>query len=163
MKNMKWKAMATIFFIGIWGFFVADRAEAAVKVTINNNMSHNLSIAFCWAGFDAPDDTSKGWYNVKAGESKTITFKGAVYALTAQGFGYYATGTTKGGKPITWAGSSEDKHKAYWIHPKKSFTGQSANGGEPISDGKKVYFRALKLKETGSTREDATATLTFND
>jgi hypothetical protein len=161
---MKWKIIAAFFLIGIWGFFVADQAEATVKVTVKNNRSHNLSIAFCWAGFDLPDDTSKGWYNIKAGESKTITIREAVYALTAQGFGYYATGTTKDGKTIVWSGkSSDDRRKEYWIHPKKSFTGQSVSNGEPISGGKKVDFRALKLKKTGSTNEDATATITFNE
>jgi hypothetical protein len=130
-------------------------SEAEVKITIKNNRSHNLSLAFRWAGFDSPDDRRSGWYGVKAGESRTITFKDAVYALTAQDFGYYATG---GGK--VWAGKSNDERPlAVIIHPKSKF------GGHPddsIDGGKKVYFRHISLKQTDDSRENGNATLTFN-
>ncbi|MGD9821410.1 MAG: hypothetical protein AB7U27_07630, partial [Aminobacteriaceae bacterium] len=45
----------------------ASSSCAAVTITIQNNRDHNLSFAFCWAGFDTPDDRRIGWYNVKAG------------------------------------------------------------------------------------------------
>jgi hypothetical protein len=92
---------------------------------------------------------------VKAGESRTITFKDAVYALTAQDFGYYATG---GGK--VWAGKSNDERPlAVIIHPKGKFGGHP---GDSIDGGKRVYFRHISLKQTDDSRENGSATLTFN-
>ena len=153
------KHLAMLVILAAVFALAASVSEAAVSVTVKNNRSHNMSFAFCWQGFDMPDDMSKGWYNVKAGETRTITFKDVVYALTAQGFGYYATGTPKGGKKLTWAGKGGDELMEYYIHPKESFTGSR---DEPIEGGQKVPFRKVKLKETGSDRTDGSATLTFN-
>ena len=126
-----------------------------MKITVKNNRDHNLSLAFRWAGFDLPDDRRSGWYIVPSGESKTFTFKDAYYPMTAEGFGYYATGGEK-----VWAGKSGDEHMAVIIHPKNKFSGHP---DDPISGGKKVVFRRVALKETDDgTRENATATLTFN-
>lgn len=144
-----------IFLIcALTGPFVTQ-SDAAIKITVKNNRNHTLTLAFRWAGFDSPDDRRSGWYSVKAGESKTITLKKATYALTAQDFGYYATG---GGK--VWKGSAKDKRPLKTvIHPKKAFSGHPE---DPINGGVTVYFRHIKLKETGNTREDGSATLTFN-
>jgi hypothetical protein len=49
----------------------------------------------------------------------------------------------------------------YWIHPKNAFTGTHNEFGS-IKGGKQVEFRQLKLKETGGTRGDGSAVLTFN-
>jgi hypothetical protein len=153
MKNIKKFALAVCVFTTALCF--SAKADAEVKITIKNNRSHNLSLAFRWAGFDTPDDKRSGWYTVKAGESRTITFEDAVYALTAEDFGYYATG---GGK--VWQGSADDERPhPVIIHPKKKFSGHPE---DPISGGKKVYFRHVSLKETDGSRENGSATLTFN-
>ena len=133
----------------------ASSSCAAVTITIHNNRDHNLSFAFCWAGFDKPDDRRIGWYNVKAGESKTFTFNDAQYALTAQDFGYYAMG---GGK--VWTGKADDERPLpVIIHPKQAFKGSP---DDPIDGGRKVYFRHIKLKETSDDMVNGSATLTFN-
>ena len=130
------------------------QADAAVKITIKNNRSHTLSFAFCWAGMDYEYDVSKGWYNVKAGESRTMTFSDAQYSFTSSNFGYYATG---GGS--TWRGENDSSgYMTFWINPTKAFTGSHDNS---ISGGKKVVFRKINLKRTGDS-QDASATLTFN-
>jgi opacity protein-like surface antigen len=133
--------------------FAAASADAAIKITIKNNRNHNMTFAFRWSGFDLPDDRRSGWYNVPSGESKTFTFKDADYFLTAQDFGYYATG---GGK--VWQGKSGDERPLdVIINPNGKFSGHP---DDPITGGKKVFFRHVALKETGAN--DATATLTFN-
>jgi hypothetical protein len=144
-----------VFCVFAASLIFASSSSAAVTITIQNNRDHNLSLAFRWAGFDTPDDRRIGWYNVKAGESKTFTFKDAEYALTAQDFGYYATG---GGK--VWKGKADDERPLpVIIHPKQAFKGSP---DDPIDGGRKVYFRHIKLKETSDDRENGSATLTFN-
>jgi len=153
MKNFRKYIFVFCVFAATLSF--ASSSYAAVTITIQNNRDHNLSFAFCWAGFDQPDDRRIGWYNVKAGESKTFTFKDAQYALTEQYFGYYAVG---GGK--VWTGRANDERPLpVIIHPKQAFKG---NPEDPIEGGKKVYFRHLKLKETSDDRVNGSATLTFN-
>ena len=154
MKNIKWKAvlalpLAVAVFIGIISVL---SAESAIKITIRNNRSHNISFAFCWAGLDYQYDTSKGWYNVKAGETRTLTFKDAIYAFTSQNFGYYATG---GG--ATWQGKEDSSgYMTFWVHPSQAFTG---NHDDRINGGKRVIFRNVNL--TRESQEDGRATLTF--
>ena len=151
MKSFK-AFMAVFCAAVLMGFFAAP-SEAEVKITIKNNRSHTLSIAFCWAGFDTPDFKKKGWYNVKAGETRTITIKEAAYYFNStSGFGYYAFG---GGK--VWAGQ-EGKGAEVIIHPTKSFSGY---WDEPISGGKKVWFRHVNLKQTSEDMFHGSATLTF--
>ena len=141
-------------------FVCALRADAAITVTVNNNRSHALSLSFCWAGFDYDDDVSKGWYVVKAGETRKITLKDVQYHFTAESFGYYAKGTPKGEKTIYWRGKDDDsEYMAFYIHQSEAFTGSHDN---PIKGGQKVHFRHMKLKETGNSRTDGSATLTFN-
>jgi hypothetical protein len=153
MKNFKKFALAVCVFTVASCF--SAKADAVIKITVKNNRDHNLSLAFRWAGFDTPDDKRSGWHTVKAGESRTITFKDAVYALTAQDFGYYATG---GGK--VWQGSANDERpNPVIIHPKNKFDGHPE---DPISGGKQVYFRHVKLKQTDDSRENGSAALTFN-
>lgn len=146
--------LTAVIFIG------ALRADATITITVKNNRPHNLSLAFCWSGFDYDDDISKGWYTVKAGETRKITIKDAQYHFTAESFGYYAKGTPKGGKTIYWRGKDDDsEYMAFYIHQSDAFTGSHDN---PISGGQKVHFRHMKLKETGNSRTDGSGTLTFN-
>ncbi len=128
---------------------------AAVTITIHNNRDHNLSFAFCWAGFDKPDDRRIGWYNVKAGESKTFTFKDAQYALHCAGLRVLRHGRRKGlgGK------ADVDRPLPVIIHPKQAFKGSP---DDPVDGGRKVYFRHIKLKETSDDMVNGSATLTFN-
>ena len=154
MVNIKCKFILALFLI-MAVFAGVPHAEAEVKITIKNNRSHNMSFAFRWHGFDQ-DNYTKGWFNVKAGETKTFTLKKVVYALTSTAFGYYATG---GGH--TWAGGANNGYR-HWIHPTKAFAGGigvGENKEKPISDGKQVYFRQLKL--TGK-EENGRASLTFS-
>jgi hypothetical protein len=112
-----------------------------------------MSFAFCWAGFDTPDDRRSGWYIVNAGATRTITLKDAVYALTAQEFGYYAKG---GGS--AWSGRANEGRRLVIIHPTNAFSGHPDN---PIAGGERVYFRYIKLT-AAANRENGSATLTFN-
>ncbi len=133
----------------------ASRAEAWIKITLKNNRSHNIAVAFCWSGFDYPDDQRKGWYVVKPDESRVITLKDAVAAMTWDGFGFYAQGTSKNGRKVTWSGSL----KQVIIHPTKAFSGHP---DDPIQGGTRVGFRKVNLKRVGDSRTDAVATLAFN-
>ena len=133
----------------------ASRAEAWIKITLKNNRSHNIAVAFCWSGFDYADDQRKGWYVVKPDESRVITLKDAVAAMTWDGFGFYAQGTSKNGRKVTWSGSL----KQVIIHPTKAFSGHP---DDPIQGGTRVGFRKVNLKRVGDSRTDAVATLTFN-
>jgi hypothetical protein len=149
------KCALTVILLAAAIFIGALEADAAIKITIKNNRSHSMSFAFCWAGLDYEYDVSKGWYIVKAGESKTFTIKEAAYPLTSQNFGYYAMG---GGS--VWKGKSGGEYSEFWIHTKQAFTG---NHDDPISGGQKVPFRIIKLKRTGGDGSvDGSATLTFN-
>jgi hypothetical protein len=98
---------------------------------------------------------------VKAGETRTITFKDVVWALNNahDTFGYYAYGTPRGEKTVYWKGKGGDEYMDYYIHPKSAFTGSH---DDPIDGGQKVSFRKIKLKEVGGERTDGSATLTFN-
>jgi len=128
-------------------------SDAAVSITIRNNRSHDMSFAFRWSGFDSPQDRRAGWYVVRAGQSRTLTFNSAVYALTSTDFGYYATG---GGS--VWRGTAENGLPVT-IHPRNAFEGHP-NGR--IEGGQRVFFRRINLTEVGDRREDGRATLTFN-
>jgi hypothetical protein len=103
-------------------------------------------LAFCWG--DMPDDQRQGWYTVAPGKFEAFTLKNAVYNLTAQDFGYYATG---GGK--VWAGKASDTRTlSVIINPHKPFAGRR---NDPIAGGQKVYFKRLTLKESDSSGENA--------
>jgi uncharacterized membrane protein len=157
MHNLRKTRLCVCAAILALSLHLASGADAAVKITIKNNRSHTMSFAFCWAGFDYPDDVSNGWYNVKAGETRTITLKNAVYALTFKNFGYYAKGTPEGGKTLYWKGKGGDEYMAFYIHHKQSFTGSH---DDPIDGGQKADFRKVNLKKV--SQEDGSATLTFN-
>ena len=79
-------------------------AEAWVKVTLNNNRSHKIFVAFCWSGFDLEDDRRIGWYPVDPGQSREINLGSAVSSLTMDQFGFYAMGTMSNGKKVTGPG-----------------------------------------------------------
>ena len=133
----------------------ASRAEAWIKITLKNNRSHNIAVAFCWSGFDFPDDQRKGWYVVKPDESRVITLGDAIASLTWDGFGFYAQGTMRNGKKVIWSGDMLD----VIIHPTKAFSGHP---DDPIRGGIAVGFRKVNLKRVGDSSTDAVATLTFN-
>ena len=145
------KASMAVFCAAALMVFSAP-SEAKVKITIKNKRSHNLSLAFCWSGFDLEDDRRSGWYIVKAGETRTITIKDATYFFTISGFGFYAIGDGK-----TWAGKEDGLEVI--IDPKKSFSGHP---DDPIRGGKKVRFRRVNLKPTDEELFHGSATLTFN-
>ncbi len=142
---------ASVFLLALMCVAVfSSTAHAEIKVTVKNNRSHTLSLAFRWAGFDMPDDIVSGWYNVPAGQTKTFKFDVA-YQMTAQDFGYYAQG---GGS--VWGGGK----LSGWINPKSKFRG---NPHEMPSGMKEVGYRHLKLKRgPGEDSAYGSATLTFN-
>ena len=147
----QFKVLVPLFLALLLVVCVAAASDAAVSVTVKNNRSQALSIAFRWSGFDGPDDRRSGWHNVPAGTSKTFTFKEVSHTMTVSDFGYYA----KSGKDV-WAGKSSDESMI--INPKGSFDGAP---NDPISGGKKVFVRRVNLKATSSDGIDWAATLTF--
>ena len=155
MKKTLVKTAGLFVLAALLAVHCASRAEAWIKITLKNNRSHNIAVAFCWSGFDYPDDQRKGWYVVKPDESRVITLKDAVAAMTWDGFGFYAQGTSKNGRKVTWSGSL----KQVIIHPTKAFSGHP---DDPIQGGTRVGFRKVNLKRVGDSRTDAVATLTFN-
>ena len=120
-----------------------DDEGVTITITVNNYRSHIISIAFCWAGFDAEDDRRLGWYNVNPGESKTFPIVEADYRLTSGSFGFYAMG---GGN--VWSGNLRN----VVIHKSKAFDG---NPDDPIEGGETVGFQKIELSENGA------ATLNF--
>lgn len=155
MKKTLLKTVGVCVLAALLAAQCVSAAEALIKITLNNKRSHSVAVAFCWSGFDFPDDQRKGWYVVKAGESRVITLKDAVAAMTWDGFGFYAQGTSKNGRKVTWSGSL----KQVIIHPTKAFSGHP---DDPILGGTRVGFRKVNLKRVGDSRTDAVATLTFN-
>ena len=149
-KNMKQKFILALFLAAAI-FIGAPRADAELRVTIKNNRSHTLTFAFF---YDAANDDgfTTGWYNVKAGESRTITVNKDVPYRISSSIGYYATG---GGK--VWQGSS-DNGRRRWIDPNNAFTHNADKGS--IKGGKQVYFRIVRLTE--GSNELGSTTLTFN-
>jgi hypothetical protein len=143
----KFNVFFTAFCVIFAALCIASASEAKVTITVNNNRSYSLKMAFRWSGFDLPDDRRSGWFTVPANTTKKFTIDVA-YALTADSFGYYATG---GGK--VWQGKSGDL--AVIIHPTKNFSGHPDT---KISGGKKVYFRRVKLK---GSEETGRGTLNF--
>ncbi|MDI9387810.1 MAG: hypothetical protein QM441_01130 [Synergistota bacterium] len=130
-------------------------AEAWVKVTLNNNRSHKIFVAFCWSGFDLEDDRRIGWYPVDPGQSREINLGSAVSSLTMDQFGFYAMGTMSNGKKVTWSGDL----RRVIIDPKNPFDGHP---DDPVRGGVEAGFRQLALTKVGDRNMDAVATLTFN-
>ena len=130
-------------------------AEAWIKITLNNNRSHKIFVAFCWAGFDYDDDRRIGWYPVEAGQSREINLGSAISSLTMDEFGFYAMGTRENGKKVYWSGDL----KNVMINPSKSFDGHPDT---PINGGVEVGFRQMKLRKVGDNNTDAVGTLNFN-
>ena len=147
----QFKVFVPLFLALLLVVCVAAASDATVSITVRNNRSQAMSLAFCWNGVDPG---RSGWHNVPAGTSKTFTFKDANYGFndgTNGSFGYYATS----GKSV-WAGKSSDASMI--INPKGSFDGAP---NDPISGGKKVFVRRVNLKATSSDGIDGAATLTF--
>lgn len=142
-------------FAALFAAQCVSAAEAWIKITLNNNRSHSIAVAFCWSGFDFPEDQRKGWYVVKPDESRVITLGDAIASLTWDGFGFYAQGTMRNGKKVIWSGDMLD----VIIHPTKAFSGHP---DDPIRGGIAVGFRKVNLKRVGNQNTDAVATLTFN-
>ena len=134
------------------GLLAASANAATLKVKLTNKTDATISFAFAEGqvdsgGEDIPDE-SKGWWNVKPGETRTINyeFNNAFCAPY-----YYAQ--SQGGKRV-WSGKSGDR--AFWIHPTKSFNVV----GKKISGGKQVHFRELNYDYDERTG-NYTATLNF--
>jgi len=155
MKKTLVKTAGLFVLTALLAAHCASRAEAWIKITLKNNRSHNIAVAFCWSGFDYDDDRRKGWYVVRPDESRVITLADAVSAHTWEDFGFYAQGTLGNEKIIRWAGDM----KQVIIHPSKAFDGHPE---DPIRGGVAVEFRKVNLKKVGDRNMDATATLTFN-
>jgi hypothetical protein len=129
----------------------ASCAGAEVKLTIVNKRSHALSFAFVEG---ITENYAGGWYNVKAGETKTFTLENSYPDY----FGYYAEG---GG--YVWQDKNASSDWVYCIDPKESFT---IVQGDTVPGGKKVGFREVDLtrydKGPDSAEPCGRATLTFN-
>jgi len=128
----------------------APRADADVTITVINNLPHTMSLAFCWAGFDDPDDGKRGWFNVETGQTRVITLGEVSYRLSSESFGYYA----QGGQ-TAWGGNL----RQVVIDPKKAFRGHP---DDPIEGGITVGFRKVNLKDGDEDGDNGIATLTFN-
>ena len=147
------KALSVILLALTCAVVFNSPANAELKITVKNNRSHNLSLAFRWSRFD--DSRVSGWYSVAPGQTRTITID-AVYALTSLHFGYYAQGggTVWQGKGEVWKERIES-----WINPKDKFFGDA----DVVPRGmQKVSYKIIKLKQTSQNRENGAATLTFN-
>ena len=136
------------------GLLAASANAETLKVKVTNKTDALISIAFAKAQTDTggeldnDPDKSKGWWNVKPGETRTLN----PYNMSPFHSVYYYA-TSKGGKRV-WGGKSGDR--AFWIHPKDGFD----VAGKKISGGKQVYFRDLDYDYDSRTGE-YTATLNF--
>ena len=152
MKRMNSKFFAVLLVCVLAGMLAASANAQTLKVKVTNKTDATISFAFAegqvdTGGRDIPDE-SRGWWNVKPGETKTLSFE---ISPTFCAPYYYAT--SKGGKRV-WGGKSGDR--AFWIHPEKSFNVE----GKKISGGKQVYFRAADYEYDDRT-EDRTVVLNF--
>ncbi|MEA4881297.1 MAG: hypothetical protein VB045_07460 [Synergistaceae bacterium] len=155
MKKNVFRTLACFILVAALTAHCTSRAEAWIKITLNNKRSHSIAVAFCWSGFDYPDDQRKGWYLVKPGKSRVITLADVVSSMTMEGFGFYAKGTPKGGNTVVWSGDM----KQVIIDPKNAFDGHPE---DPIPGGVTVGFQKVTLKKVGDQNTDAVATLSFN-
>jgi hypothetical protein len=141
----KFKAFFTSFSVifvavSIISVSLVSEAEARITIGVKNTTKDKVYIAFCWGDFPKP--RRQGWSGIAAGETKTFTFEDAMFGVTVEEFGYYAQG---GGK--VWAGTSSNGIGVI-IHPNNSFKGNTL---DPISGGKKVYFKRVTIKQVGET------------
>jgi uncharacterized membrane protein len=124
------------------------RAEAKIKVTVNNKTSQKILIAFGYDLFD-PYET-KGWYGVEAGKSRIITVDTAS-SLTRHELAWYANSANK---KLIWKGDRKE-----WVHPTKPFEYEYFPGEKPDEDGAvQVGFRIAKIKDSGDN-ENGTVTI----
>ena len=134
------------------GSLAASANAETLKLKVTNKTDATIHIAFAEGqvdsgGEDIPD-RSRGWWNVKAGETKTRS-----YEINTGFCAPYYYADSKGGKRV-WGGKSGDR--AFWIHPEKGFNVV----GKKISGGKRVYFRRLNYEYDDRTGE-YTASLNF--
>ena len=134
------------------GLLAASAYAETLKIKVTNKTDATISFAFAEGqvdsgGEDIPDK-SRGWMNIKAGETKTRS-----YEINTGFCAPYYYADSKGGKRV-WGGKSGDR--AFWIHPTDSFNVV----GKKIPGGKRVPFRELDYEYDDRTGE-CTATLNF--
>ena len=143
------------------GLLAASANALTFKVT--NKTDATVHIAFAQAQTDTggelhdDPDRSKGWWNIKPGETKTL--KPYQYSPFHTIY-YYAD--SKGGTCV-WGGSKPKEgepaysaDRAFWIHPEKKFNVE----GKEIPGGKRVYFKNADYEYDERT-ETHTAELNF--
>jgi hypothetical protein len=157
------------------------RAEAAVEVTVTNNRTKDIRLAFAWTTADWEEHVySKGWYSVKAGTTTTVSLADVVYSKFKKlepndkyyhqyfhpkngCFGYYATdGTTAWeGRLHTDTFADENTLEGYTLRGEDFYF---YKGERPNTDVRALYielFRIISVKSSGDG-EDGTVSLTFN-
>ena len=134
------------------GLLAASANASTLKLKLTNKTDATISFAFAEGQVDSGGETipdeSKGWWNVKPGETKTLS-----YEINTAFCAPYYYAKSKGGKRV-WGGKSGDR--AFWIHPEKGFHVV----GKKISGGKQVPFRELNYDYDERTGERI-ATLNF--
>jgi uncharacterized membrane protein len=146
----KWVSGAiTVFLAVIMAASLVTRAEAKIKVTVNNKTSQKAFIAFGYGTFDGYG--TKGWYSVEAGKSKTITVD-AVSSLSRHELYWYAHSE---GKNLIWEGDRKE-----WLHPTKAFEYEYNDRDDGPEEGgaAQAGFRTAKIKDSGDN-ENGTAAI----
>ena len=160
-KHVFVKVLLAALMVGSLAASANADEDYRIKFKVTNKTDATISIAFAQAQTDTggelhdDPDRSKGWFNVKPGETKTI--KPGYEMSPFHTVYYYAR--SQGGKRV-WGGSKPKEEdypfgdRAFWIHPEKRFNVK----GEEIPGGKRVYFEAVGYDYSDPTVElDLTA------
>jgi hypothetical protein len=139
-------------------FAMSGRSDADVKVTFVNKTDRKVSVATM---VYVSAVTTKGWYNIDPGKSRTISWKGRDYPARQMSncLGYYAKASKKGAKTVSWRGD--------WmtgpIHPTQAFDYQEGNGERDDNyprDAPEVGFRQI-IKNWKFNGNDGSVTVTL--
>jgi hypothetical protein len=161
MKRMRFAIVAV--FLAVFVFSLAGEGMAGGKMefTVNNTTSRKIIVAGTYNS--GASITTRGWYGVDAGKSRTITFDDF---YGTDWFGYYAKNVpNEGEKQKVWSsdGSSHFYGKLP-ILPEKDFINMIALGGDNsriLSGSVEVGFHKLNFKKNEEYESTDTATLTF--